>query len=176
MSRGRYAGRHLRIAGALVVGALAGAGLAVAAGAGERPTVAGDAAADAARRRSIVEIRSYNLRPGSRPRFHRLVVEEAAPMLRRREIEVVAHGPSPHDETSYYVIRAFADLNDRQRREDAFYSSLEWRNGPRESILSMIESYTTIVLELDRSTIERLRAGGHAYSDGPDADPVETTR
>jgi hypothetical protein len=40
-------------------------------------------------------------------------------------VDVVAHGPSPHDETSYYLIRQYADLAERQRSQDAFYGSDE---------------------------------------------------
>jgi len=104
-----------------------------------------------------VEIRSYNLKPGSRDDFHRIVVTEAMPMLRRWKVDVVAFGPSPHDETSYYLVRAFADLADRQRSEDAFYGSEEWKQGPRERILALIESYTTVVLDMDDATVSRLR-------------------
>lgn len=165
MSRDLYVRkrRRLWVPSALAAAVLAGSGLAADATTRDAPDTNRAAASP-----SIVEIRSYNLRPGSRAHFHRLVVEEAAPMLRRWEIDLVAHGPSPHDETSYYVIRAFEDLDDRQRREDAFYGSAEWREGPREAILSLIESYTTIVLELDEATIEGLRAGGRVYGDGAD--------
>jgi len=48
-------------------------------------------------------------------------------------------------------------LEDRQQSQDAFYGSAEWRQGPREPILALIESYTTIVLELDDVTIQGLR-------------------
>jgi hypothetical protein len=107
--------------------------------------------------RRAVEFRSYNLKPGSRPEFHRLASEVAVPMLRRWKIDVVAYGPSPHDETSYYLIRAFPSLADRQRSEDAFYGSDEWRQGPRESVLALIESYTTVVLDLDDAAVNTLR-------------------
>lgn len=114
----------------------------------------------------VVEIRSYNLHPGTRTEFHRLVVEESVPLLKRWDVDLVAYGPSPHDDRSYYLIRAFDDLDDRQRREDAFYGSDEWKNGPRDAILSLIESYTTIVLEVDAATIEGLRmAGGVALAE-----------
>lgn len=112
---------------------------------------------DAPAARRAVEIRSYNLRPGTRPEFHRLATEHAVPMLLRWEIDVVAYGPSPHDDTSYFLIRSFADLAERERSEDAFYGSAEWRQGPREAVLALIESYTTVVLDLDEATIERLR-------------------
>ena len=38
----------------------------------------------------IVEIRSYNLKPGTRDRFHQLFLKEALPMLKRWKVDVVA--------------------------------------------------------------------------------------
>ncbi len=107
--------------------------------------------------RRAVEIRSYNLKPGRRLEFHRLASERAVPMLRRWKIDVVAYGPSPHDDTSYYLIRAYEDMADRERCEDAFYGSDEWRQGPRDAILALIEGYTTIVLDLDDAAVKSLR-------------------
>jgi hypothetical protein len=104
----------------------------------------------------VVEIRSFNLKPGARTEFNRFS-RVAAPMQRRRGIDVVAHGPSPHDGTSYYLIRAYASLADRDQRESAFYGSEEWREGLREDVLALIETYTTIVIDLDSATVERLR-------------------
>ena len=43
----------------------------------------------------------------TREEFQRLYAEEALPLLKRWNFDVVAHGPSPHDENSYYVIRRF---------------------------------------------------------------------
>jgi hypothetical protein len=121
------------------------------------PISAGPHAAPSQARRAV-EIRSYNLKPGSRDEFHRLVSEVAVPMLQRWNVDVVAYGPSPHDEVSYYVIRAYADVNDRQRSQDAFYGSDEWRKGPRDRILALIDTYATVVLDLDDATVKRLRA------------------
>ena len=105
----------------------------------------------------VVEIRSYNLKPGTRDRFHARFEREALPMLHRWKVDVVAYGPSLHDSDSYYLMRAFPSVPDRQRSEDAFYRSDEWRNGPREATLADIVSYTTIVIGLDGTTIRGLR-------------------
>ncbi len=105
-----------------------------------------------------VEVRSYNLKPGSRAEFHDIAVREAIPMLERRKVDVVAFGPSPHDEDSYYLIRSYASLADRQQSQDSFYGSDEWRKGPRESVVSKIESMTSIVLELDTTLVDGLRS------------------
>lgn len=106
-----------------------------------------------------VEIRSYNLKPGTRDEFHRLVVDESIPMLDRWQMDMVAFGPSPHDDDSYYLLRSFASLEDREQREDAFYGSDEWRQGPRQAVLALIESMTSILVELDEATVNGLRHG-----------------
>ena len=110
-----------------------------------------------------VEIRSYNLKPGMHERFRRLFLEEAFPMLTRAGIDVIAFGPSLHDEGSWFLMRSFPSIRDRQISEDAFYASREWQEGPRAAVLDCIESYTTVVVELDSMAIEKLR--GIAGSD-----------
>jgi hypothetical protein len=105
----------------------------------------------------FVEIRSYNLKPGTRSEFHRLVVEQSLPMLERWNVDVVAYGPSLHDDDSYYLFRAYRSLEDRERSQEAFYGSDEWRRGPRQAIVDCIESDTSVVIEMDPETIDLLR-------------------
>lgn len=107
-----------------------------------------------------VEIRSYNLKPGTRDRFHQLALKEAVPMLKRWKVDVVAHGPSLHDKDSYFLMRAFTSVEQRQKDEDAFYGSEEWNKGPRDRVLADIDSYTTIVVHLDDATLQGLRQVG----------------
>jgi hypothetical protein len=107
--------------------------------------------------KKLVEIRSYNLKPGTREKFHRLVCELSLPMLKRWGVDVIAFGPSAHDEVSYYLIRAYDNMGHRQSSQDAFYGSAEWRDGPREAIVSLIDNHTSIVLEMDSSTVDALR-------------------
>jgi len=105
----------------------------------------------------LVEIRSYNLKENSRSAFHKLVSEEAIPMLKRWGVDVIAHGPSLHDSNSYLLMRAYNDLPERQQSQDAFYGSDEWKKGPREAILSLIENYTTVVIEADEKLLNKLK-------------------
>ena len=104
-----------------------------------------------------VEIRSYNLKPGMHQRFRRLFDKEAFPMLKRAGIDVVAFGPSLHDENSWFLVRSFSSVGERQASEDAFYGSREWREGPRDAVLDCIKSYTPVVVELDDKTVGELR-------------------
>jgi len=102
----------------------------------------------------VIEIRSYNLRPGSRQAFNQLFEKDALPILGKCGIEVVLYGASQHDNDSYFLIRAFNSIDERQKAEDAFYGSIEWKQGPREAILTLIENFTTIVLPL--SSIKKI--------------------
>jgi NIPSNAP len=107
----------------------------------------------------LIEIRTLSLKPGMRDEFHRLYIEEASPRLQRWNFDVVAHGPSLHDENTYYVIRCYDSLAQREQMEDAYYASDDWRKGPREALLALIESYVDVVLEVDESTVNGLRGG-----------------
>jgi len=105
----------------------------------------------------MIEIRSYNLKSGTRREFLRLMAEEAMPMLQRWGVEVVRFGPSLHDEDSCYLIRAYDGLKERQESQDAFYGSDEWKMGPREAIVALIDNYTSVVIEMDERTLDGLR-------------------
>jgi ketosteroid isomerase-like protein len=105
----------------------------------------------------VLEIRSYTLKRGTRDAFHSRFVDEVLPLLQRWKVDVVAYGPSLHDRDSYFLMRGFANLTDRERSEEAFYGSREWRNGPRAAVLAAIESYTTAVIRIDENTLSGLR-------------------
>jgi len=40
----------------------------------------------------LLEIRSYNLKPGGRERFHERFVRDSLPLLHRWKVDVVAYG------------------------------------------------------------------------------------
>src|SRR5690349_12948117 len=105
----------------------------------------------------LIEIRSYKLKHDATAAFHHAMITSAVPLLREWGTDVVALGPSPHEPDAYFLIRSYADLDDLKQRQDAFYGSDVWRNGPRESIVSRIESFLNTVLWLSPESIEDLR-------------------
>jgi hypothetical protein len=117
----------------------------------------------------LIEIRSYKLKPGAAASFHHAVVSEAVPMLRSWGTDVVAFGPSAHEQDTYFLIRAYDDLEDLQTKQDAFYGSDVWRQGPRESIVSRIESYLNTVLWLSPASTEDLRQSSSPTAPRPPA-------
>lgn len=97
----------------------------------------------------VIEVRTYTLTPGSGAEFERLFSEESLPMLERFGVEVVAFGASLDDADSYYLIRGYTSVAERRRSQDEFYGSDEWRQGPREAVLALIESHISVVLPAD---------------------------
>jgi len=105
----------------------------------------------------LIQIRTYLLAPDARDAFHRAFVEQAVPMLHRWQHEIVAFGASPHQDDAYFLIRAYDDLDDLNARQEAFYGSPEWRQGPREHVLAMIRHYQDAVLWASPDAIDDLR-------------------
>lgn len=109
---------------------------------------------------SFIEIRTLTLKPDTRNEFHQLYIQKALPLLQRWDFDVVAHGPSLHDQNTYFVIRRYESLAQRDEMEDAYYASADWRKGPREQILALVESYVDVVLEVDDVIVQSLRNMG----------------
>jgi hypothetical protein len=108
----------------------------------------------------VLEIRTYRLHDGTREEFHRVVAEEAVPLLAAFGISVLRYGPSEDDEQGveeYVLIRAFPSLEVRTELEERFYQSREWHGGPRARILGPIVGYHTVVLTVTPSAVEGLR-------------------
>ncbi len=109
--------------------------------------------------RRLVEIRAYRLLPGTRDDFHAAVTTRALPMVRAYGMDVVAHGPVPNDANGYFLVRSFANLAELTAQEDEFYGSAAWREGPREALVSRIETYVDTLLWLGDAAIADLRDG-----------------
>ena len=109
--------------------------------------------------RRLVEIRAYRLKPGTRDDFHAAMTLQALPMVRACGMDVVAHGPTPNDANGYFLVRSFENLARLTAQEDEFYGSAPWREGPREALVSRIETYVDTLLWMSAAAIDDLRAG-----------------
>lgn len=96
---------------------------------------------------AVLDVRVYELVPGTADEFDRLFRECALPMLERYGIEVVAYGRSRKDADRYCLIRRFASEAERDERLAAFYGSPEWLENYDERVTALIERYSTAVID-----------------------------
>ncbi|MDF7759373.1 NIPSNAP family protein [Kosakonia cowanii] len=104
-----------------------------------------------------VEIVQYTLREGSGAKFHAIMQEISVPLHQRHGIDVVRFGNSLHDPDCYCLIRAFTSQESMTAALEAFYASEAWRSGPREAIVSCIETSLKTVMMLSAESVEGLR-------------------
>lgn len=105
--------------------------------------------ASAAASQEVFEILTLDIKPGRRNEFHNVYVTQSVPLLKKWNFNVVAYGPSLHDANSYYVIRRFKSLEDREKSEDAFYSSDDWKSGPRNAIMELVDHFAYAVVSTE---------------------------
>ena len=97
----------------------------------------------------VFEILTLDIKPGRRDEFRQIYVNQALPLLKKWNFDVVAHGPSLHDANSYYIIRRFKSLEDREKSESAYYSGDDWKSGPRDAIMGLVEHFAYAVISAD---------------------------
>ncbi len=107
--------------------------------------------------KNIIEIRNYQLKPGTGSQFHQLLHEKSLPLLAAAGIDVVLATASLQTQDAYMLVRAFESLAHCEQSQQAFYASAAWQDGPRADIVACIESFNTMVLAADATLIEILR-------------------
>ena len=105
----------------------------------------------------VIEILTLDIKPGRRDEFHKVYETQALPLLKKWNFDVVAYGPSLHDSNSYYVIRRFKSVEDWEKSENAYYSSDDWKRGPRDAIFALVDHFAYAVLSV--GTWKRISAG-----------------
>jgi hypothetical protein len=107
------------------------------------------AMANPAASQEVFEILTLDIKPGRRDEFHNVYVAQSVPLLKKWNFNLVAYGASLHDANSYYVIRRFKNLEDREKSEDAFYSSNDWKSGPRDTIMGLVDHFAYAVVSVE---------------------------
>ena len=105
----------------------------------------------------LLEIRTYRLKPGAVDAFHDAVHTKAVPMLKAKGMDVVAYGRTDHEEQTYFLVRAYASREALAQEQAAFYGSDEWRSGPRNELVSRIETYVNTLLWASEPAVASLR-------------------
>ena len=104
----------------------------------------------------VVDIRTYRTVAGKRDELLRIMTDGSVPMLRRFGIDVVAFGPSVHDEEHSFLIRSFASVAERDEQLERFYGSDEWLTTCNEPVMALLDSYHVVVVEASLDVVAAL--------------------
>ncbi|MGJ0578065.1 NIPSNAP family protein [Xenorhabdus bovienii] len=111
--------------------------------------------------KKIIEILQYELKAATGKEFHRIMTEISVPLHEKTGIDVISYGNSLHNSDSYYLIRAFGDLDEMNNILTAFYSSDDWINGPKIEIIEKINKSMKSIIALPKVSIDALRRSGY---------------
>lgn len=95
----------------------------------------------------VTEIIDYVLVEGSVGRFHSIMINESLALHEKAGIEVAWYGQQLAATDRYCLIRRFPSEDGMEQVLNTFYASPEWRQGPREGIVSLIVSSNRILLK-----------------------------
>jgi len=95
----------------------------------------------------IVEMRTYKLKPGCRPRF--LEIFRVKSMPAHAEIGMRISGPFPsiEDSDTFFFMRGFPDLASREPMKAKFYEGELWKRELENVLMPMIEKYDVVLVE-----------------------------
>jgi hypothetical protein len=95
----------------------------------------------------IVEMRTYQVKPGMRARF--LEIFEAKSVPAHAEIGMPILGPflSVEDPDVFFFMRGFPDLESREALKASFYEGQLWKGELEGVLMPMLERYDVVVVD-----------------------------
>jgi hypothetical protein len=103
----------------------------------------------------MLEIRLFNLKPGTGAEFFRVADEGTVPLMRRWGIRVLGHYQSTTNPDAFFLVRAFRDADDRKTVSEAFYASPEWL-AYEDTVMGMVADYHAVTTTITRENLEKL--------------------
>jgi hypothetical protein len=77
--------------------------------------------------------------------------------MRRQEINVVAHRPSPNNDDGYHLLRAFRSDAERVTLSQSVYATEEWEAMYDALVTAMIADCRTTLISTTTDMVERLK-------------------
>jgi NIPSNAP len=95
----------------------------------------------------IVEMRTYKLKPGLRPRFLDLFGSRSVPAHAALGMKILGPFLSVEDADTLFFMRGFPDLPSREPLKARFYEGELWKNELERLLMPMIEKYDVVVVD-----------------------------
>ena len=102
----------------------------------------------------IVEMRTYKVKRGTRPKILEVLRGKTFDELKR--IGVKCWGPcaSVEDETTIFWMRGFPDEASRSSMSNAFYGGAAWKNELADAFMPNLEKYEVVAVEMPDGAVQ----------------------
>ena len=96
---------------------------------------------------TIIEMRTYRLKPGRRAEFLEIFRTSSMPAHQRIGMRILGPFLSVEDPDVFFFMRGFPDLASREPLKQQFYEGELWKQELEQKLMPMIESYAVVVVE-----------------------------
>ena len=103
----------------------------------------------------MLEIRLFNLKPGTGSEFYRVADEGTVPLMRRFGIHVLGYYQSTTNPDAFFLVRAFRDAEDRKEVSEVFYASPEWL-AYEDTVMGMVSDYHMVTTTVTGENLDKL--------------------
>jgi heme-degrading monooxygenase HmoA len=95
----------------------------------------------------IVEMRTYKLKPGTRPQFLEVFRTRSVPAHDAIGMKILGPFLSIEDPDTFFFMRGFPDLASREPMKAQFYEGELWKNELENLLMPMIEKYDVVLVD-----------------------------
>jgi len=95
----------------------------------------------------IIEMRTYQTKPGKRELFLEIFRSRAMPAHAEIGMKILGPFPSIEDPDTFFFMRGFPDLASRGPMKARFYEGELWRNELESMVMPMLERYDVVVVD-----------------------------
>ena len=95
----------------------------------------------------IIEMRTYKLKPGCRPKFLEIFSSKSVPAHAAIGMKILGPWLSIEDPDTFFFMRGFPDLDSREPMKAKFYEGELWKSELENVLMPMIEKYDVVLVE-----------------------------
>ncbi|MEY2579835.1 MAG: hypothetical protein QOI49_2659 [Verrucomicrobiota bacterium] len=102
----------------------------------------------------VVEIRTYQTKPGLRDCFADFITHKSGPVQRSKGIQLLGPFVALDNENAVICLRGFRNLRERHRLRGLFYEDPEWKGVLKAQALEVLDSYKVVLAETRTGTFK----------------------
>jgi hypothetical protein len=102
----------------------------------------------------IVEMRTYKVKRGMRPKILEVLRGKTFDELKRIGVKCWGPTASVEDETTIFWMRGFPDAAAREKMSSQFYGGAAWKSELADAFMPNLEKYEVVAVEMPEDAVK----------------------